>query len=145
MKFSNKAILLGTVAYILIYVVHVLLLPLLVNPETMSKESAGVFYFIHQFIGLCSLLLAGFIAARVAGENGFLHGFVVGMGGTIVTLLAAVLWAKVGGAPQPPVDTLPFWLLVNGFLAAFGGLIAANMKAEPAAKPQDPSKTSKMM
>jgi fructose-specific phosphotransferase system IIC component len=130
MNIDRKALLWGTGVFIALYVLHLLLLPLLVGTEQGGKASDSTLYGIHQFLGLATCLVSGFVAARVAGRNGFLHGFVVGSLGTVVTALAAVLWSLVAGAKFPVLGTLPFWLVVNGFLGAFAGLVASNLKED---------------
>jgi hypothetical protein len=134
MVIHRKALLLGTGVFIVLYVIHLLLLPLLVGTEQGGKASDATLYGIHQFLGLMTCLVPGFVAARLAQQSGFLHGFVVGALGTLVTALAAVLWSLVAGAKFPILDTFPFWLLVNGFLSAFAGLVASNLNEEETEK-----------
>ena len=130
MAFNRKALIWGTGVFIILYVVHLLLLPLLVGTEQGGKASDAMLYGIHQFLGLTTCLVPGFVAARLAQRSGFLHGFTVGGLGTLVTALAAVIWSLLTGAKFPALDTFPFWLLVNGFLSAFAGLIASNSNEE---------------
>ena len=132
MAINRKALLWGTGIFIVLYAIHLLLLPLLVGTEQGGKASDSTLYGIHQFLGLATCLVSGFVAARLAKQNGFLHGFIVGCLGTLVTALAAVLWSLATGAKFPILGTFPFWLLVNGFLSAFAGLMASNLKEEEA-------------
>lgn len=126
-KVNQKAILWGVGVFSTLYVLHLLLLPLLVGTEDGGKSSDPVLYGIHQLLGLSTCLVGGFVAARIAGGLGFLHGLIVGMGGTLLSIVAATLWALVAGGSVPNAATLPFWMMVNGFLGAFGGLVAANL------------------
>jgi cyanate permease len=121
-----KALRLGLATFLGLYVLHLLVLPLLVGTEGDSKESSGTLYAIHQFLGLATCLVAGFVAGRIAGTKGFLHGGVIGAVGTLLTALGAMLWSVVTGAKFLGLGTIPFWIMVNGFLTAFGGFIATN-------------------
>jgi hypothetical protein len=132
MAINRKALFWGTGVFIVLYIIHLLLLPLLVGTEQGGKASDSTLYGIHQFLGLMTCLVPGFVAARLAKQSGFLHGFLVGGLGTFVTAAAAVLWSLLTGAKFPSLGTFPFWLLVNGFLSAFAGLVASNLKDEEA-------------
>lgn len=125
---NGRALLWGTAVFIGLYAVHLLLLPVLVGTEAGGKESDATLYGVHQFLGLATCLVSGFVAARIAGQRGFLHGGVVGIIGTFATAFAAMLWSIVTGAKFFGLATLPFWLMVNGFLGAFAGIVATNLK-----------------
>jgi putative membrane protein (TIGR04086 family) len=79
---------------------------------------------------VATCLVSGFVAGRIAGERGFLHGLGAGGLGTVITALAAVLWSFMTGADFPFLATLPFWVVVNGFLGAFAGLVATHLGEE---------------
>jgi MFS family permease len=128
LNLNPKALRWGLALFIVLYATHLLLLPLLVGTEGGGKESSGTLYAVHQFLGLATCLVAGFVAARIAGERGFLHGAVVGGVGTLLTFLAALLWSLATGAKFLGMGMLPFWMMVNGFLAGFAGFVAANLK-----------------
>lgn len=126
-----KAVLWGLGVFLGLYVLHLLLLPWLVGAGAGGKEGDAALYGLHQFLGLATCLVSGFVAARIAGNRGFLHGGLVGLLGTLVTALLAMLWAGVTGAKFLGLTTLPFWLMVNGFLGAFAGIVATNLQEDP--------------
>lgn len=127
---NGRALLWGLAVFVLLYIVHLLLLPVLIGTEQGGKESDATLYGVHQFLGLATCLVSGFVAARIAGQQGFLHGGVVGILGTFATAFAAMLWSIVTGAKFFGLATLPFWLMVNGFLGAFAGIVATNLEKE---------------
>lgn len=128
MNFNLKAIAVGTAVFAALYFIHLMILPLLIK----SLESGGgeVIFAVHQGLGLATCLLSGYIAARIAGRRGFMHGFNVAALGTALSALAAALWSKLTGAPFPGLAMLPFWIFVNGSLAGFAGLFATKYRME---------------
>lgn len=136
MKIDWRAVRWGIGVFVVLYVIHLLLLPLLIGTEGGGKESDPVLYGVHQFLGLGTCLGSGFVAAKIAGHHGFVHGLIIGAAGTFLSLAAAILWAVATTRPVPSLATVPFWLLINGFLTAFGGLIATNLtESEDADQP----------
>ena len=127
MEINGKALLWGIGIFVAIYVLHIALLPLLIGKEAAASENQGLLYAINQGLGLATCLVSGFVAAKKADHHGFVHGGIVGFVSTILTALMAMLWSIVTGAKFAGLATLPFWLVVNGFLCAFAGLLATNM------------------
>ncbi len=123
---NRKAIYQGTLVFLALYVVHLIVVPILLRSLEDAKNSS-VFWGIHQFLGVATCLISGFIAGRIAGQRGFFYGFNVGALGTVISALAALLWALVVGSKSPSLATLPFWIMINGFLGAFAGLLANNI------------------
>ena len=127
MQLNGRALLWGIGVFLGIYVLHVILLPLLVGQDAAASENRGLLYAINQLLGISTCLVSGFVAAKVAGHHGFVHGGTVGVLSTILTALLAMLWSILTGAKFFGLVTLPFWLVINGFLCAFAGLLATNM------------------
>ena len=127
MQPNGRALLWGIGIFLGIYILHVILLPLLVGQEAAASEHQGLLYGINQLLGLSTCLVSGFVAAKVAGHHGFVHGGIVGAVSTILTALLAMFWAILTGAKFMGLATMPFWLVINGFLCAFAGLLATNM------------------
>jgi hypothetical protein len=127
MMIDGKALRWGILIFLGLYMIHVVLLPILVGQNAAFSEYKEVLYFLNQALGLATCLISGFVAARVAGHHGFIHGGIVGGVSTILTALLAMLWAIITGAKFFGLETLPFWVVINGFLCAFAGLIATNM------------------
>ncbi|MEY2681083.1 MAG: hypothetical protein RL661_1314 [Pseudomonadota bacterium] len=134
MEINGKAILWGIGIFLAIYLAHIALLPTLVGKEAAESENQGLLYAINQALGLATCLVAGFVAAKKADHHGFVHGGIVGFVSTIVTALLAMIWAVITGAKFAGLATLPFWLVVNGFLCAFAGLLATNMVEDESAE-----------
>ncbi len=122
-KINWRAVLSGTVIFLALYCVHLLVLPMLAEAFAKGDKESWVFG-LHQFLGLATCLVSGYVAAVVAGEKGFFYGLGVGVLGTIISGLAAVLWSVTTDAPFPELARMPFWAMINGFLAAFAGLLA---------------------
>jgi cyanate permease len=127
MELNGKALTWGIGLFMILYVVHIVLLPQLLGEAAATGDNAGILYTINQALGLGTCLIPGFIAAKKAGHHGFLHGGVVGGVSTVLTALLAMIWAIVTGGKFFGLETLPFWLVINAFLGAFAGLIATNM------------------
>jgi len=122
-KINFRAVLSGTVVFLAIYCIHLLVLPMLAEAFAKGDKESWVFA-LHQFLGLATCLVSGYVAAVVAGEKGFFYGLGVGVLGTIISGVAAVLWSMTMDAPSPQLARMPFWAMINGFLAAFAGLLA---------------------
>lgn len=124
MKTINvRAVLSGTVAFLALYCIHLLFLPMLSEALARGDKESWIFG-LHQFLGVATCLVSGYVAAVVAGEKGFFYGLGVGVLGTVISGVAAMLWAEVMDAPSPELSRMPFWAMINGFLAAFAGLLA---------------------
>lgn len=134
MEINGKALLRGIGIFVAIYVLHIALLPSLIGKEAAESENQGLLYAINQGLGLATCLVSGFVAAKKADHHGFVHGGIVGFVSTILTALMAMLWSIVTGAKFAGLATLPFWLVVNGFLCAFAGLLATNMVEDETAE-----------
>lgn len=132
-EINGKALIRGIGLFLGLYMIHVVLLPKLVGEQAAMGDYKGLLYGINQALGLATCLIPGFIAAKAAGHHGFIHGGIVGGVSTILTALIAMLWAIITGAKFFGLETLPFWLVINMFLSAFGGLLATNME-EPEVK-----------
>jgi hypothetical protein len=130
MTLDGKALLWGIAIYLALYILHIAVLPLLVGEAAAASENQGLLYLINQIMGLATCLVSGYVAARKAGHHGFVHGGIVGGVSTIITALMAMLWAIVTGARFYGLQTIPFWLVINGFLGAFAGVLATNMQEE---------------
>lgn len=130
MILNRRAVAWGTGVAVGLYTIHVLLLPVLVETGP-GGSSNSILFGIHQMLGVATWLAGGYVAARMAGEKGFVYGFVVGVLGTILTALASIVWSLLTSAEFPIVVTLPFWILVNGFLAAFAGLLTTGTVSDP--------------
>jgi prepilin signal peptidase PulO-like enzyme (type II secretory pathway) len=133
-EINGKALVRGIVLFLVLYVIHVVFLPQLVGEQAATGEYQGLLYGINQALGLATCLIPGFLAAKIAGHHGFIHGGLVGGVSTILTALIAMIWAIATGGKFFGLETLPFWLVINMFLSAFAGLIATNLE-EP--EPQD--------
>lgn len=140
MKVNLRAVLQGTLVFIALYCVHLLVLPW-VAQAFAKGDDASVMFGIHQFLGLATCLVSGYVAASIAGENGFFYGLGVGALGTLISAVAAVVWSLTMDAPFPVLARLPFWAMVNGFLAGFAGLLATYSEdaGEPQKKPDTDS------
>lgn len=131
---NGKALIRGVVLYLTLYMLHLGLLPLLAGEKASSSDIRMVLYALNQFIGLVTCLAPGYLAGRVAGRQGFMHGGIVGGVSTVMTALLAMVWAVITGARFYGIDTLPFWVMVNVFLGAVAGIYATNLD-ESADKP----------
>lgn len=125
MNFNRKAIIQGTLVFIGLYTLQILLIPLLAKFVDGGWKNAGLSGF-RQLLGVAICLGAGYVAGRVAGERGFLHGFNVGAFGTLLTAVAAVVFSFVFGIQAPFLDSLPLWVVLHGALAGVGGLLTVN-------------------
>ncbi|TAN47276.1 MAG: hypothetical protein EPN21_17890 [Methylococcaceae bacterium] len=125
MNIDRKAIYNGTLVFIGLYTLHILMVPLLTKVFQEGWKSTAVFG-ISQILGLATCLLAGYVAARTAGERGFFYGFNVGAFGTLLTALGAVVFSFLFGLKFPFLQSLPFWIFANGFLAAVAGIMTTN-------------------
>ena len=127
---NARALLWGAGLFMLLYLLHILLLPWLVGERVSGSEYQGLLYGINQLLGVSTCLIPGFVSARISGRMGFVHGGVVGAIGTILSALSAMAWSLGTGAKFVGLAMLPFWLLINVFLSAFAGFIANSVEDE---------------
>lgn len=125
MSINRKAIIQGTAVFAVLYFIHLMFLPVLA--KSIEHGDGGIVYSVHQVLGILTCLLSGYVAARIAGERGFFYGLNVGALGTVLSALAALLWAAATGAKTPSLGMLPFWIFVNGSLAGFAGMLTMNL------------------
>ncbi|MBM4201655.1 MAG: hypothetical protein FJ189_10265 [Gammaproteobacteria bacterium] len=123
MNINVRAAVQGTLVFIALYCIHLLILPWL-SEAFAQGDAESIVFGVHQFLGLATCMASGYVAASIAGEKGFFYGLGVGALGTLISALAAVIWSLTMDSPFPPLARLPFWVMVNGFLAAFAGLLA---------------------
>jgi hypothetical protein len=125
-----RAIIGGTAVFALLYIIHVMILPLLKN--SLEIGEGGAMLAVSQMLGVATCFIPGYVSARISGERGFFYGFNVGALGTLISALAAVAWSMATGARLPGLglSTLPFWIFVNGSLSGFAGLMVMNMIEE---------------
>ena len=122
-QINVRAVVQGTLVFIALYCIHLLILPWL-SKAFAKGDAESIVFGVHQFLGLATCMASGYVAASVSGKNGFFYGLAVGALGTLISALAAALWSVTMDAPFPELARLPFWMMVNGFLAAFAGLLA---------------------
>lgn len=125
MNLNREALVKGTLVFLGLYTLHLISVPLLTRAFEGGWKSSALFG-LSQIIGVATCLVAGYVAARIAGEKGFMYGFNVGALGTLITALGAIVFSFLFKVKFPLLDRLPFWLMVNGFLAAFGGIMTTN-------------------
>lgn len=125
-----KAIVIGTAVFAGFYTLHILIYPLM--RFKLGSGDGSAMFAVSQMLGVATCFISGYVAARIAGERGFFYGFNVGSLGTVLSALAAVTFAFITGAPLPGtgLQSLPFWLFVNGSLAGFAGLAVIDMVKE---------------
>ncbi len=124
---NGKALVWGIATFCTLYTLHVVVLPWLIGSQAAGSENRELLYGISQFMGLATCLGAGYVAAHKSGHHGFVHGGIVGAVSTVITALAAMVWAIITEAKFFGLETLPFWMVINGFLGAFAGLLRTNM------------------
>jgi hypothetical protein len=128
-KINRRAVVQGTLVFLALYCIHLLVLPMVA--ESFAKgDNASVMFGVHQLLGLATCLVSGYVAGSIAGEKGFFYGLGVGAMGTLISALAAVIWSLTMGARFPELQRLPFWIMINGFLSAFAGLLATYTEDE---------------
>ncbi len=127
-EINGRALMRGIGLFLVLYIIHVVFLPQLVGEQAVTGDYQGLLYGINQALGLATCMIPGFVAAKIAGHHGFIHGGMVGGISTILTALIAMIWAIATGGKFFGLETLPFWLITNMFLSAFAGLLATNME-----------------
>jgi putative membrane protein (TIGR04086 family) len=131
----RQALIQGTLVFIGLYTLQILLIPFLAKFVDGGWKNTGLSGF-RQILGVVICLVAGYVAARRAGEQGFLHGFNVGAFGTLLTALGAVVFSFLFGIRAPFLDSLPLWVVIHGFLAGVGGILTVNFLPHDSERPQ---------
>jgi len=124
---NGRAILSGIGLYVLLYFLHIGALPWLVGEKAAGSDEQVVLYFVSQGLGILTCLAPGYLAAKMAGHHGFVHGGLVGGISTVITALIAMVFAIVAGSQFVGFGSMPFWVVVNGFLGAFAGIMASDL------------------
>lgn len=89
-KLQIRALFLGILAYVGAFLAVSLLLTVSVNLGADQYSASLLFWAIFWLLSAFMLGSGGYVAGWAAGERGLLHGFVVGLAGSII----------VGGAIQ---------------------------------------------
>ncbi|MEX2498141.1 MAG: hypothetical protein WD397_04605 [Wenzhouxiangellaceae bacterium] len=95
-RLQIRALLLGVAGYVGAFLAVSLLLTIAVNVGSASISSSLVFWAAFWLLSAFMLGGGGYISGWVAGERGLLHGFIVGLAGSLI----------VGGAIQLAFPTI---------------------------------------
>ena len=85
-KFNKRALLIGSAVFIVLWLIESFLLNFVANYDLYNQHSYSLGVIGYVF-GPLSLAISGYVAARIAGQDGFLHGLVVGLIALLVKML----------------------------------------------------------
>ncbi len=89
-KLNKRAILYGSVTCIAFWLVYTFILNDVANNTPINQHSYYSEIIGYVFAPL-SLAISGYISGRIAGQNGFLHGSVIGLVAHLITMLGIVI------------------------------------------------------
>ncbi|MEM7707802.1 MAG: hypothetical protein AAF358_19780 [Pseudomonadota bacterium] len=126
-ELSPKALLAGTLAFVGTFLVISMAATLAANNAT-SLFDAGWFWLALSVLGTAMLGIGGYVSGRMAGRQGLLHGFVVGLLGLAI-ILSIVGVAFSRSAAQEIIFS---YGLYGMFFNCLGGWLGAYASKESA-------------
>jgi hypothetical protein len=127
-KIDRRAVMKGVIVFTGLLILIAYILPGLVF-TTIAKqlgEKSGtlgiVLTFSERLLWIVSVMVPGAVASRAAGKHFFLHGALVGMIGSVISVLFLLFWSLATGARFPMDSSLLWKFLATVFLCGLGGM-----------------------
>src|SRR5918999_508352 len=129
-KIDRRAVMKGVIVFTGLLILIAYILPGLVF-TTIAKqlgEKSGtlgiVLTFSERLLWIVSVMVPGAVAGRAAGKHFFLHGALVGIIGSVISVLFLLFWSLATGARFPMDSSLLVKFLATVFLCGFGGMVS---------------------
>jgi putative membrane protein (TIGR04086 family) len=142
-KIDRRAVMKGVIVFTGLLLAYILLGFVFTTVAKQLGEKSGtlgvVLTFSERLLWIVSVMVPGAVAGRVAGKHFFLHGALVGIIGSVISVLFLLLWSLATGARFPMDSSLLVKFLVTVFLCGFGGMVSERRgdQATPSPSPRE--------
>jgi hypothetical protein len=127
-KIDRRAVMKGVIVFTGLLLAYILLGFVFTTVAKQLGEKSGtlgvVLTFSERLLWIVSVMVPGAVAGRVAGKHFFLHGALVGIIGSVISVLFLLFWSLATGARFPMDSSLLMKFLVTVFLCGFGGMVS---------------------
>jgi hypothetical protein len=127
-KVDRRAVMKGVIVFIGLLIAYDLLGLVFTTIAKQLGEKSGTLSAVLTYSGrllwIVSVMVPGAVAGRAAGKHFFLHGLVVGVIGSAISMLFHLFLSLVTGARSPMDPSLLVGsFLAPAFLCGFGGMV----------------------
>ena len=142
-KIDRRAVMKGVIVFTGLLLAYILLGFVVTTVAKQLGEKSGtlgvVLTFSERLLWIVSVMVPGAVAGRVAGKHFFLHGALVGIIGSVISVLFLLFWSLATGARFPMDSSLLVKFLVTVFLCGFGGMVSERRgdQATPSPSPRE--------
>jgi putative membrane protein (TIGR04086 family) len=138
-KIDRRAVMKGVIVFTGLLIAYILLGLVFTTIAKQLGEKSGtlgvVLTFSERLLWIVSVMVPGAVAGRVAGKHFFLHGALVGIVGSVISVLFLLFWSLTTGAPSPMDSSLLLKFLATVFLCGFGGMVSERRGDQAAPSP----------
>ena len=125
-KIDRRAVMKGVIVFtglLLAYILPGLVFTTIAKQLGEKSGTLGiVLTFSERLLWIVSVMVPGAVASRAAGKHFFLHGALVGMIGSVISVLFLLFWSLATGARFPMDSSLLWKFLATVFLCGLGGM-----------------------
>ncbi len=142
-KIDRRAVMKGVIVFTGLLIAYILLGLVFTTIAKQLGEKSGtlgvVLTFSERLLWIVSVMVPGAVAGRAAGKHFFLHGALVGIIGSVISVLFLLFWSLATGAPSPMDSSLLLKFLATVFLCGFGGMVSERRgdQATPSPGPRE--------
>jgi putative membrane protein (TIGR04086 family) len=142
-KIDRRAVMKGVIVFTGLLIAYILLGFVFTTVANQLGEKSGtlgvVLTFSERLLWIVSVMVPGAVAGRAAGKHFFLHGALVGIIGSVISVLFLLFWSLATGARSPMDSSLLVKFLVTVFLCGFGGMVSERRgdQATPSPGPRE--------
>jgi putative membrane protein (TIGR04086 family) len=138
-KIDRRAVMKGVIVFTGLLIAYILLGLVFTTIAKQLGEKSGtlgvVLTFSERLLWIVSVMVPGAVAGRAAGKHFFLHGALVGIIGSVISVLFLLFWSLATGAPSPMDSSLLLKFLATVFLCGFGGMVSERRGDQAAPSP----------
>lgn len=126
-KIDRRAVMKGMIVFTGLLLAYILLGFVFTTVAKQLGEKSGTLGIVLTLSGrllwIVSVMVPGAVAGRVAGKHFFLHGALVGIIGSVISVLFLLFWSLATGARFPMDSSLLVKFLATVLLCGFGGMV----------------------
>lgn len=138
-KVDRRAVMKGVIVFIGLLIAYTLLGLVFTTIAKQFGEKSGTLGIVltlsERLLWIVSVMVPGAVASRAAGKYFFLHGLVVGVIGSVISVLFLLFWSLATGARSPMDLSLLWRFLATVFLCGFGGMVGEPRDDQPTPSP----------
>jgi hypothetical protein len=127
-KIDRRAVMRGVIVFTGLLIAYILLGLVFTTIAKQFGEQSGtlgtVLTLSERLLWIVSVMVPGAVAGRAAGKHFFLHGALVGIIGSVISVLFLLFWSLATGARSPMDSLLLLKFLATVFLCGFGGMVS---------------------